>query len=342
MDIISIPLGWVMKFIYDFVGNYGFSLILFTLFTKVILLPLTIRQKKSTMRMSVFQPYINDINKKYANDSQKRMEEMQKLQQEYGFSMTAGCLPLLIQMPILFGLIDVIYSPLKHIVGLSEEVIAKLVQIATETGVLSGATSGQESIIIGAIQENAAPYADLLDASSLLAIQNLDLMFFGINLTAIPTLAFNILLIVPVLSVGSMLLSQIVTMKLAGQKLEGPTKNMLFITPVMFLYFSFTVPVGVSLYWIFSSLFTLMFELLIRLFLNFDKEKAKIEEEIKLKKEELKKQKKNQAPRGAVTKAIKAQKEAEALEYAIPEEEQGEVDARLKRARELDREKYGE
>ncbi len=341
MDIIQVPLGWVMKFIYDFVGNYGISLILFTLFTKIILLPLTIRQKKSTIRMNVFQPMINDINKKYAKDAQKRAEEMQKLQQEYGFSMTAGCLPLLIQMPILFGLIDVIYKPLKHIIGVSEEVVAQLATAATNAGFELSA-SAQEASIIGVIQENSAPFVDIIDTATLEAIKNLDLMFLGIDLTVIPPLAFSVLLIVPVLSVGSMLLSQIVTMKLAGQKLEGPTKNMMFITPVMFLYFSFTVPVGVSLYWIFSSLFSLLIELCIRLFINFDKEKAKIEEEIKLKKEELKKLKKAAPNRSAVNKAIKEQKELEAKEDVYVDGENEEVDERLKRARQIDKERYGE
>ncbi len=340
MDIISIPLGWVMRFIYNFVGNYGVSLILFTLFTKVILLPLTVKQKKSMIRQNVFQPYITEINKKYANDSQKRMEEMQKLQTEYGFSMTAGCLPLLIQMPILFGLIDVIYNPLKHIVGVSEEVVNKLAEVATNLG-LEISSSGREASIIGFIQKNPADYASVLDETTLSAIENLNLMFLGIDLTQVPTLALNAVIIIPILSVVTMLLSQIVTMKLSGQKLEGPSKNMLFITPILYGPFAFSVPVGVSLYWIFSSIFTLMFEFLIRTFISFDKEKAKIEEEIKIKKEELKNQKKNQTPRSAVNRAIKAQKEAEAQEDVYTDDEKEIVDERLKRARELDREKYG-
>ncbi len=343
MDIISIPLGWVMKFIYDFVGNYGFSLILFTLFTKIILLPLTIRQKKSMIRQNVFQPLINDINKKYAGDAQKRAEEMQKLQQEYGFSITAGCLPLLIQMPILFGLVDVIYKPLKHIIGLSDVAVDELAEIARNLGLMSSqAFSGEEAVLIGLIQNNSAPFASVLDGTSLTAIQNLNLVFFGIDLTAIPTLAFNVLLIIPILSVVTMLGSTLLNMKLSGQKLEGPAKNTLFITPIMFLYFSFNMPVGVSLYWIFSSFFTMVIDLIIRLFINFNKEKAKIEEEIRLKKEELKLQKKEAPKRVAAQRAAQKAKAIELEDDGMSDTQRALAEERLQRARELDREKYGE
>ena len=103
-NIIAVPLGWVMKIIYEVVKNYGLTIILFTLVTKILMFPLAIKQKKSTIKMAAFQPMIAEIQKKYATDKVKQQEEMARLQQEHGFSMTSGCLPLLIQMPILFGL----------------------------------------------------------------------------------------------------------------------------------------------------------------------------------------------------------------------------------------------
>ena len=123
LQIISIPLGWIMSSIYDLVGNYGVALIFFTLATKLLMMPLTVNQKKSMIRMNAFQPLINNIQKKYASDPAKQQEELARLQREHGFSMTSGCLPLLIQMPILFGLINVIYEPLTHLAGISKEAI---------------------------------------------------------------------------------------------------------------------------------------------------------------------------------------------------------------------------
>ena len=90
LNLIATPLGWLMNIIYQVVGNYGVTLILFTLLTKVILFPLAWNQKKSTIKMSAFQPMINDINKKYANDKMKQQEELTRLQQENGFSMTSS------------------------------------------------------------------------------------------------------------------------------------------------------------------------------------------------------------------------------------------------------------
>ena len=104
LQIISIPLGWIMSRIYEIVGNYGITLILFTIVTKLLMMPLTIKQKKSMIRMNAFQPLIQNIQKKYKDDPAKQNEELARLQNEHGFSMTSGCLPLVIQMPILFAM----------------------------------------------------------------------------------------------------------------------------------------------------------------------------------------------------------------------------------------------
>ena len=68
-ELIAIPLGWIMRCIYNLVGNYGITLILFTLVTKILLFPLSVKQKKSTIRMTAFQPEIQRIQKKYANEN---------------------------------------------------------------------------------------------------------------------------------------------------------------------------------------------------------------------------------------------------------------------------------
>ena len=91
IGFLAVPLGYVMRAIYGAVQNYGVAIILFTALVKVCLLPLTIHQQKSTAKMSVFSPMIQDIQKKYAKDQERAQEEMMKLQEEYGFSPTAGC-----------------------------------------------------------------------------------------------------------------------------------------------------------------------------------------------------------------------------------------------------------
>ena len=337
LQIISIPLGWIMSRIYEIVGNYGITLILFTIVTKLLMMPLTIKQKKSMIRMNAFQPLIQNIQKKYKDDPAKQNEELARLQNEHGFSMTSGCLPLVIQMPILFGLIDVIYKPLRYIMGVSNDVITTLTPVVEKmVGTMS--RYSPQTDIIKAVQSNPSAFSGLLEADVISKIQAFDFSFFGLDLTATPTLAFNALLIIPVLVVGSMVVQQVITMKLSGQQTSGGQQvSMLLMSTVMMAYFSFVIPAGVSLYWIFSSLFAIAQEFVLNIFINPEKEKAKIEEEImearRLKKEEEKKRKEKQ-------KTVKGDKY---VEEAIENKDEAEkVRQRLERARALDREKYGE
>ena len=343
LQIISVPLGWIMSRIYDLVGNYGITLILFTLVTKLLMMPLTIKQKKSMIRMNAFQPLIQNIQKKYANDPAKQQEELARLQNEHGFSMTSGCLPLAIQMPILFGLIDVIYKPLRYILGVPADLIGDiknpgvLWEMTEKTmGTLSRYTP--QTDIIKTISSNPSAFSSVLDADVLAKIQAFDFTFLGLDLTATPSLkVINGLLLIPVFSVLFMVAQQFITQKLSGQQSNRQTTTMLLMTTVMFLYFSFVIPAGVSIYWIFSSVFGILTEGILYAFINPEKEKAKIEEEImearRLKKEEEKKRREKQ-------KTVKGDKYVE--EDIEDKDEAEKIRQRLERARALDKEKYGE
>lgn len=115
--IITKPLGFIIQFIYDIVQNYGWSIILFTIVVKLILLPLQIKSQKSMKKQQKIQPIIAELQKKYANDKEKLQTEMMKIYKENNVSMTGGCLPLLIQFPILIGLYQVIQKPLSYLLN---------------------------------------------------------------------------------------------------------------------------------------------------------------------------------------------------------------------------------
>ena len=87
-------LGIIMEWIYKLIPSYGWTLIIFTLLTKILMFPLSVKQQKSTARMSAYQPMMQEIQKKWANDKNRQQEELMKFQQETGMSMTAGCLPM--------------------------------------------------------------------------------------------------------------------------------------------------------------------------------------------------------------------------------------------------------
>ena len=345
-ELIAIPLGWIMRYLYNLVGNYGIALVLFTLVTKLLLMPLTVKQKKSTIRMTAFQPEIQRIQKKYANDQQKQTEELARLQKDHNFSMTSGCLPMLIQMPILFGLINVIYNPLQHIIGVSKNIIgtakapAELYTIAE--GIVGKMSSySPQTSIISAVKTNPAAFSSVLDAETITAIQAMDLSFLGLDLTATPSIkVFNALLLIPVLMVVFMWLQTTVSQKLSGQQSTGSTNVMMGITTLMMGYFAFLMPAGVSVYWIFSSIFGIISEFIINIFVNPEKEKAKIEEEIYAAKQARKEAEKN---RPAKVKKAKAYAQDKYVEDTYESEDEAEkARRRLEKARAMDKEKYGE
>ena len=113
MNIISNALGHVLRVIFELVQSYGLAIILFTILVKVLLLPLTIKQTKSTKAMQDIQPKIQEIQTKYKDKPEKQQQEIMKIYTEAKINPLAGCLPLLIQMPILFGLFAVLREPWK-------------------------------------------------------------------------------------------------------------------------------------------------------------------------------------------------------------------------------------
>ena len=115
MGIIAVPLGYLLTFIYNLVGNYGISLIILTVLVKLILYPLYFKQIKSTASVSSLQPKMKAIQEKYKNDKEKMNEEMAKLYKNENFNPMGGCLPMLIQLPIIWGLFTLLRNPIKYI-----------------------------------------------------------------------------------------------------------------------------------------------------------------------------------------------------------------------------------
>ena len=114
MGIIAKPIGYLLQLIYKLVGNYGISLIILTVIVKLALYPLYAKQIRSTADMSDMSEKAKEIQNRYANDKEKMNEEMQKLYAETGFNPMSGCLPMLIQFPIIMGLFALLRNPMKY------------------------------------------------------------------------------------------------------------------------------------------------------------------------------------------------------------------------------------
>ena len=138
-----------------------------------------------------------------------------------------------------------------------------------------------------------------------------------------------------------MLIQQFVTMKLNGQKMEGPAKFMPIYTSVMFRYFGFVVPAGVSVYWIFNSVFGILQEYILSIFFDVEKERAKINREVEETRKKRKEERKKRPEKAK--KAIRQDKEKYAEESKSFDGDMTEEQRkRLEKARALDREKYGD
>ena len=124
----GIPLGYLLYFIYKFISsNVGIAILIFTFIVKLAMLPIYIKQQKNQAKSQIFMPMIQEIQRKYANNREKQQEELMKLQQQ-GYKPMGGCGSMLLSFLILFGVIDVVYKPLTHIVHMSSEKISSVVE----------------------------------------------------------------------------------------------------------------------------------------------------------------------------------------------------------------------
>lgn len=263
---IGIPLGWIMYGINYFINNYGISLVLFILITKAAMFPFAIKQQKSTARMAGMSAKQKELQKKYGTDKQKLNEATMKLYEEEGYNPMGGCLPMILQMVLLFGIVDVIYKPLKHILRIPGEVITK----ATEAmNAISGATptSTPEISIIKGVQEGAAHLTSLFSPNQLEDINRFNMNFLGINLGDIPQWGFNLLIIIPILSGLTALLSTLISMKIQkqnGQEMQGAMKYTMLFMPLMSVWIGFSMPAGAGIYWTLSNVLMIAQQVLVQ------------------------------------------------------------------------------
>lgn len=263
MDYFYAPFGWILSWCYEIVGNYGWSLVLFTVLTRFILLPLSISQQKGMAKQTRLQPKIKKIQQRYAGNQQKINEEMNALYQREGASpLGAGCLPLAIQLPIMMGLYGVIYRPLSFVLRLPKETVEVLTTAVQKiTGEATGrAASAIELSVINHAQEVIAGLPNLGSdiADKLL---NFDFTFLGVNMAATPDFkVFNTLWLIPVLSGVTSLMTSALSYfrqrKTNPEMAKNPTMGcMSFGMPLFSVYIAFQFPAGIGIYWTMSNLF---------------------------------------------------------------------------------------
>jgi len=274
-DIIGVPFGYLMRLIYSFCNNYAVAIIIFTIVTKILLFPVSYKTQKGAARMQLLNPKLEKLKKSFANNPQRLQEEQQKLYQQEGVNPMGSCLPMFIQMFLLFGVIDVIYKPITHILNISKDIITKAVGIAAENSDIKGLDMKNlrcELLTMENLRDHGDKYASLGENFlSKVTEFNEKFTIFGANLGKTPTIHPDswtkeavILAAIPFLAgLAQMLVSvysQIHQKKTnpAAQAGGGCMTVMTFGMPIISILFAFGLPAGIGFYWIWSSVFSFL------------------------------------------------------------------------------------
>lgn len=296
MEIFK-PLYWVfgkcMEFLLMILGNqYFVAIIIFTILTRLILLPFNIKQQKTMARTTRLQPKIQKIQKKYAYNGtdpneRRRMqnkmnEEMQELYAREGHNpMQMGCGPMAFQMIFLMGIVGIIYYPISYVIGLSdfadnsEQILNVVLPIYQE---LTGNPDAKITYLQLNILENFNAYREALQAefpmftdsvcSQITTLRD-GMNLFGLDMTAVPHWKDGVIIIIPILclltSLGSSLISTRIQKKNNPAASQQATQMMLMmlIMPFFSFYISFKVTAAVGFYWIISNIIAILQQLFI-------------------------------------------------------------------------------
>lgn len=272
--------GFLFRILYSFIDNYGLALLIFTLFFRMIVLPTNISQQKSSAKQVRLQPKLKRIREKYQDynpqeRNQKIQEETNELYQREGYNAMAGsCMPLLFQLPILWGLYGVVREPLKYVLQIPTDLVNTLTSVAkTNLNLTGNKVAYAESALIANIDKlvSKVPQTAAMYSAEIEKIRNFDFTVFGIDLGSVPsfgtiknfgsaTTEAKILLLIPLLSFATSMLTSVLTQ--VRQKKNNPNMDnaqmmgcMMLTMPLMSLYFTFQFPAGMGMYWILSNIF---------------------------------------------------------------------------------------
>lgn len=282
-DFLNVPMGYVIRFCYAIIPNYMLALLLFALVIKLLLFPLGIKQQRNMVKQAGLKPKETAIRKRYAGRTdkvtqQKMNEEVMKLYQTENYSPMGGCLPLLVQLPIIMSLYSVINNPLKYLCSFTADAITAITTRVTELYTSSSlALTGITQSVIDKLEagkaltsidlvtvmrgDNFSRFSDLIP-SGFTASQLPNFTAFGglINLADVPSVThFTVLTLIPILTFVIAFFSMRLTRKMTyTPNMDDPSsrasmKIMDFTMPLFSVWITFTVPALIGVYWIYQN-----------------------------------------------------------------------------------------
>ena len=162
-SLLGTPLGYLMYLCFQAVKNYGLAIILFTLITRLLMFPLSLMSQKNALVMARIRPALDDIKQRNFGNSALILEEQKALYKKEGYSSFKSLLPLLVQIPIILGLIQVIYNPLQHLLRLDPASIELLTQKAAQYLGLAPQNlgSGSQLRVLEVVQANPSLFSGM-------------------------------------------------------------------------------------------------------------------------------------------------------------------------------------
>ncbi len=279
MKYILIPFAWLLRLLYDVFGNYGVALILFSLVTKLILLPFNAKSKKSMLKTSRLGPKLKEIEKRCGEDKLKYQQEMSALYKKEGVSPTGGCLWSLLPLILLMALYYVIREPMTYLMQLSADQITQVSNILAGLGIdLSSTNEAYREIAMAqhVYQNIGAIEAVIPD----IAERAINFEFLGLDLSQVPTWKFWFsgditlqkvgMFAIPVISALFNYLSMQISQKFNGSVATNDKgekdddaaaavaknmKTMMYFMPIMSLWIGFSMPASMCIYWIAQAVF---------------------------------------------------------------------------------------
>lgn len=269
-DWIATPFGWILGVLYSLTDNYLLSLLIITVFVRLILIPSAITQQKNSAKQMRLQAKVNKIKAKYAGvqgreAQQKIQQETQELYSREGFSASQmGCLPMALNLIVMMGLYGAIYAPLSKVLRLGDTVMEELKTVyaaAMNVDLAKQGTRYELNLLHEFANLSDKFNSDIVTDTVRGKITDLTngLTIGKIDLTQIPKENVKQLIIIPILAgVSALLTSLFMYLKQRKQNPEmakNPTMGcMTFMSPVISVVFAITLPAGIGCYWIISNI----------------------------------------------------------------------------------------
>jgi len=237
----------IIIFLYNnVIGNYGIVIILLTIIVRLILVPLTITQTKSMARMQKIQPKLKELQKKYKDDKQKLQQETMEFYKKNNVNPLAGCLPLLLQLPVFFALFQALRDP--------SEIVTNVLGSFNLYGVANGLKTGLMGFV------NSAD-------NGITGVANPKYNFLWLNLNERDPYYILVILMVA---------TMFVSMKMTNT--DPKQSKIMYIMPVAFGFISFQFPSGILVYWVTTNIWSIGQQWIVNKIVNKEKIKRELEE----------------------------------------------------------------